>query len=90
MTLIYYAWITIKKLNKLVNADIKDLADRLNADKISLHVKKTEIVIFKSTQKKYESDLKARLCVKRLAISHRNCKIPGSQNWCKPQLVMSS
>ena len=90
MTLIYYAWITIKKLNKLVNADIKHLADRLNANKISLHVKKTEMVIFKSTQKKYEGDLKVRLCVKRLAVSHRNCKIPGSQNWCKSQLVMSS
>ena len=31
---------SIKKLNKLVNADLKHLANRLNANKISLNVKK--------------------------------------------------
>ena len=31
---------TIKKLNKLVNADLKDLFNWLNANKISLNVKK--------------------------------------------------
>ena len=36
---------SIKKLNKLVNADLKRLVNRLNANKISLNVKKTEIVI---------------------------------------------
>ena len=40
--------------NKLVNAD-------LNAD-----VKMTEMVIFKSKQKKFEGDLKLKLCGKRL------------------------
>ena len=35
MTLIYYAWVTIKKLNQRV----------------------TEMVIFKSKQKKFEGDL---------------------------------
>ena len=45
---------SIKKLNKLVNAD-------LNAD-----VKMTEMVIFKSKQKKFEGDLKLKLCGKRL------------------------
>ena len=40
MTLIYYAWVTlIKKLNKLVNADLKLLVNWVNADKISLNVK---------------------------------------------------
>ena len=39
---------SIKKLNKLVIADLKHLANWLNANKISLSVKKTEMVIFKS------------------------------------------
>ena len=38
--------------NKLVNANLKRLVNWLNANKISLNVKKTEIVIFKSKQKK--------------------------------------
>ena len=50
---------SIKKLNKLVIADLKHLASWLNANKISLNVKKkTEIVIFKSKQMKFEVDLK--------------------------------
>ena len=43
---------SIKKLNKLVNTDLKHLFNGLNANKISLNVKKTEMVIFKSNQKK--------------------------------------
>ena len=35
---------SIKKLNKLVNADLKHLANWLNANKISLNVKKTKMV----------------------------------------------
>ena len=57
---------SIKKLNKLVNADLKRLVNWLNANKISLNVKKTEIVIFKSKQKKFEGDLKIELNGKRL------------------------
>ena len=52
---------SIKKLNKLVNADLKHLANWLKANKISLNVKKTEMVIFKSKQKKFEGDLKIKL-----------------------------
>ena len=57
---------SIKKLNKLVNADLKHLVNWLNANKISLNVKKTEMVLFKSKQKKFEDDLKMKLSVKRL------------------------
>ena len=57
---------SIKKLNKLVNTDVKHLVNWLNANKISLNVKKTEMVIFKSDQKKFEGDLKIKLCGKRL------------------------
>ena len=58
---------SIKKLNKLVNADdLKHLANWLNANKVSLNIKKTEIVIFKSKQKKFEGDLKIKLYGKGL------------------------
>ena len=57
---------SIEKLNKLVNADLAHLANWLNANKISLSLKETELVIFKSKQKKFEGDLKIKLCGKRL------------------------
>ena len=38
----------------------------LNANKILLNVKNTEMVIFKSKRKKFEGDLKIKLCGKRL------------------------
>ena len=56
---------SIKKLNKLVSADLKCLVNWLNANKISLNVKKAEMVIFKSKQKKFEGDLKIKLSGKR-------------------------
>ena len=57
---------SIKKLNKLVNTDLKRLVNWLNANKILLDVKKTEMVIFKSKQKKSEDDLKIKLSGKRI------------------------
>ena len=45
---------SIKKLNKLVNADLKNLISWLNTTKFSLNIKKTETVIFKSKQKKFD------------------------------------
>ena len=55
---------SIKKLNKLVNPELKHLVDWLYANKISLNIKKTEMVIFKSKQKKFEGDLKKNYFVK--------------------------
>ena len=43
----------MKKLNKFVNIDLKNLVNWLNTNKISLNVKKTEMVIFKSKRKKF-------------------------------------
>ena len=55
---------SIEKLNKLVNIyteqnsqDLNHLVNWLNTNKISLNVKKTEMVVFKSNQKKFECDL---------------------------------
>ena len=53
-------------MNKLVNADLKHLVNWLNGNKISLNVRKPEMVIFKSKQKKLEGYLKIKLCSKRL------------------------
>ena len=69
---------TIKKLNKLVNTDLKYLVNWLNANKILLNVRKTEMVIFKSTQKKFKGDSKIKLCGK--TISYRRCSISGYTN----------
>ena len=52
--------IFVKKLNKLVNPDLKHLVNWLNTNKTSLSVKKAEMVIFKSKQKKFEGDLKIK------------------------------
>ena len=76
---------SIKKLNKLVNADLKHLVNWLNANKISLNVKKTEMVIFKSKQKKLEGDLKIKLCGKRLypteSVKYLGVKIDANLSW---------
>ena len=49
-----------------MNDDLKHLVSWLNKNKISLNAKKTEMAIFKSKQKKFEGDLKIKLCNKRL------------------------
>ena len=76
---------SIKKLNKLVNAGLKRLVNWLNANKFSLNVKKTEIVIFKSNQIKFEGDLKIKLSGKRLypteSVKHLVAKIDANLNW---------
>ena len=48
---------SVNKLNKYINLDMKNLTDWLNANKISLNVKKTELVIFKHKKKKLELSL---------------------------------
>ena len=55
---------SIKKLNKLVNTDLKHVVNWLNANKISLNVKKSEMIIFKSKQRKFEGYLKSNYMVK--------------------------
>ena len=77
---------SIKKLNKLVNADLKKhLTNWLNANKISLNVKKTEMVIFKSKWKKFEGDLEIKLLDKRLysteSVEYLGVKIDTNLSW---------
>ena len=57
---------SIKKLNKFVNCDLKNLSNWLHANKISLNVSKTELIIFKPRMKKVDFDLKLKLNGERL------------------------
>ena len=52
---------SIKKLNKFVNFNLKNLSSWLNANKISLNVSKTELIMFKPRMKKIDFDLKLKL-----------------------------
>ena len=62
---------TIKNLKKLEYADLRHLITCLNANKILLNIKKTEIMIFKSKRKKFKGELKRRLYGKRLYIPQK-------------------
>ena len=57
---------SIKKLNKLLSKDLKNLTNCLNANKISLNVDKTEMILFKRTKKPFDCQLKLKLNGKRL------------------------
>ena len=65
-TNLLYLGKSIKKLNKLANIDLKNLLNWLNTNKISLNVKKTELVIFKSKQTQFDGEIKLKLSCKRL------------------------
>ena len=72
-------------MNKLVNTDLKHLVNWLNANKVPLNIKKTEMVIFKSNQKKFEGDLKIKLSGKRLypteSVKYLGVKIDTTLSW---------
>ena len=72
-----------KKLNRLVNLDMKHLSVWLNANKISLNVQKTELVIFKQKRKMLDREIK--LNRKRLyptpSVKHLGVKIDENLNW---------
>ena len=61
------------------------LVNWLNVNKISLNVKKTEMVIFKSKQKKFEGDLKIKLSGERLypteSVKYLSVKIDTNLSW---------
>ena len=56
----------VKNLNKLVNRDMKQLNNWLSANKISLSVEKTELVIFKSPRKVLSNEIKIKFTGQRL------------------------
>ena len=75
----------IYRLNKYVNLDLKNLTYWLNAKRISLNVKKTELVIFKHQRKRLDSPIKIKLTRKRLypskSVKYLGIKIDENLNW---------
>ena len=57
---------SVKRMNKQVNQDLKNLKNWLNANKIFLNVSKAEVVLFKSSRKLTDVSLKLKLNGKRL------------------------
>ena len=76
---------SIYRLNKYVNLDLKNLTYWLNANRISLNVKKTELVIFKHQKKQLDSLIKIKLNHKRLysskSVKYLGIKIDENLNW---------
>ena len=56
----------VKSINKQVNYDLKNLSNWLKANKTPLNVGKTELVLFTSSKKQLDCDLKIKLNGKRL------------------------
>ena len=61
---------SVRQINKVVNKELKFLAQWLNANKISLNVAKTEVVIFTRKKMQLDCDLNLKLCVKKLKPSN--------------------
>ena len=58
------------QINKVFNKDLKFLVQWLNANRISLNVAKTEVVIFRRKKKQLDCDLNLKLCGKKLKASN--------------------
>ena len=76
---------SLKKLNKLVNRDMKHLNNWLGANKVSLNVETTELVILKSPRKVLLDEIKVKLTGKRLypsnSIKYLGIKIDRFLRW---------
>ena len=64
-----------------------ELSFWINANKIASNVAKTEVILFKTKQKIFDTEVKLELCRKQLHLS-KSIKQLGSwyQNWWKPKL----
>ena len=60
---------SVKKINKIDNNDLKFLIQWLHANKISLNVAKTEVIIFRIKKKQLDFDLNLTICGKILQVS---------------------
>ena len=76
---------SVKNLNKQINHDMKHLNNWLSANKISLNVEKTELVIFKSPRKVLLDEIKIKLSGKRLypsnSVKYLGIKIDRFLHW---------
>ena len=76
---------TISKINRSLNKDLKELSFWLNANNIALNVAKTEVILFKTKHKPCNTDLRLKLCRKRLYktkyLRYLGIKIDENLNW---------
>ena len=76
---------SLKRLNKLLNSDLKNLANWLNTNKISLNVSKTELILFKPKRKPLDINMNIKLNGKRLyptdSVKYLGVKIDRKLNW---------
>ena len=74
-----------KHLNKFINIDLKNLTKWLNANKISLNVLKTEMVLFRPKRKSMDFTLKIKLNGKQLydtnSVKYLGIRIDHKLNW---------
>ena len=61
---------SLERLSKEVNKDFSNLSNWLRANKLSLNVKKTELVIFRPRKLKIDDSFKFKLDGKRLVPTH--------------------
>ena len=76
---------SIYVINKTQNKDLRELSYWINTNKIALIVAKTEIILFKTSSKSCDSDLKIKLSRKRIHASpyvkYLDIFINENQNW---------
>ena len=76
---------SVKNLNTQINRDMKYLNNWLSANKISLNVEKTELVIFKSPRKVLLDEINIKLSEKRLypsnSVKYLGIKIDRFLHW---------
>ena len=75
----------ISKINIILNMDLKELSFWLNAISVTLNVAKTEVILFKTKHKPCNTDLRLKLCRKRLYrtkyLRYLGLKIDETLNW---------
>ena len=60
---------SMRAINRILDKDLRELSIWLNANEIALSVAKTEIILFKTSNKNYVVGLKIKLCRKRIHAS---------------------
>ena len=76
---------TTSKINRSLNKDLEEISFWLNANKIALNVAKTEVILFRTKHKPCDTDLRLKLCRKRLYktkyLRYLAIKIDENLNW---------
>ena len=78
---------SMRAINRILDKDLRELSIWLNANEIALNVAKTEIILFKTSNKNYVVGLKIKLCRKRIHASpyvkYLGVFIDENLNWKK-------